>query len=83
MEDSGNRYYEFSTDNTWQKHPIMVFMDLFTKYAKTFAINKTDVETIVEIYVKEIVCWYGTSANYYWIEVVTLLEMFLLEYMKD
>jgi hypothetical protein len=35
---------------------IIVFTDLFTKYTEAFTIAKMDTETIVEIYVREIVC---------------------------
>jgi hypothetical protein len=37
---------------------IIVFIDLFTKYTEAFAIAKTDAETIVEVYIKKIICKY-------------------------
>jgi hypothetical protein len=39
---------------------IIVFTNLFTKYAEAFTISKTDAETVAEVYVKKIVCKYGT-----------------------
>jgi hypothetical protein len=39
---------------------FIVFTDLFTKYAEIFVIAKMDAETIAEIYIKEIICRYGT-----------------------
>lgn len=39
---------------------LLVFTDHFTKYAEAFPVEKQDADTIATIYIKHIICRYGT-----------------------
>jgi hypothetical protein len=42
---------------------IIVFTNLFTKYTEVFPLVKMDANIITEVFVKQIICKYGTPQN--------------------
>jgi hypothetical protein len=63
MEDSGTDIMGLLSTSIVGNTYIIVFTDLFTKYAEAFPLAKTDEDIIAEVFVKQIVCRYGTPAK--------------------